>query len=137
MIIPMLKGLALTLSRCFSKPITTQYPEEKVPPGERWRGIHYFEKDEKGKTKCVACGLCMAVCPSQCIYIETAEDEEGKRYPSCYELDASRCVYCGFCEEACPVGAIFLGKTYEWVEGERKPLILTTEKLLEQKQFNR
>jgi NADH-quinone oxidoreductase subunit I len=137
MIIPMLKGLALTLSRCFSKPITTQYPEEKIPPGDRWRGIHYFEKDDKGKTKCVACGLCMAVCPSQCIYIETAEDEEGKRYPLCYELDASRCVYCGFCEEACPVGAIFLGKTYEWVTAERKPLILTTEKLLEQKQYNR
>jgi len=136
MIIPMLKGLALTLSRCFSKPITTQYPEEKIPPGQRWRGIHYFEKDEKGKTKCVACGLCMVVCPSQCIWIETAEDEEGKRYPLIYELDASRCIFCGYCEEACPVGAIFLGKTYEWVEAERTPLLMDTEKLLEQKKYN-
>ena len=136
MIIPMLKGLALTLRRCFSKPITTQYPEEKIPPGQRWRGIQYFEKDERGKTKCVACGLCMAVCPSQCITIETAEDEEGRRVPLCYELDASRCVFCGFCEEACPVGAIFLGKTYEWVETQRNPLILNTEKLLEQKEYN-
>jgi NADH-quinone oxidoreductase subunit I len=136
MIIPMLKGLALTLSRCFSKPITTQYPEEKIPPGQRWRGIHYFEKDEKGKTKCVACGLCMVVCPSQCITIETAEDEEGKRYPLTYELDASRCIFCGYCEEACPVGAIFLGKTYEWVEARRGPLLMDTEKLLEQKKYN-
>ena len=136
MIIPMLKGLALTLRRCFSKPITTQYPEEKIPPSQRWRGIQYFEKDERGKTKCVACGLCMAVCPSQCITIETAEDEEGRRVPRCYELDASRWVYCGFCEEACPVGAIFLGKTYEWVETQRNPMILTTEKLLEQKKYN-
>ena len=136
MIIPMLKGLALTLSRCFSKPITTQYPEEKIPPGQRWRGIHYFEKDEKGKTKCVACGLCMVVCPSQCITIETAEDEEGKRYPLTYELDASRCIFCGYCEEACPVGAIFLGKTYEWVEAQRAPLLMDTEKLLEQKKYN-
>jgi NADH-quinone oxidoreductase subunit I len=136
MIIPMLKGLALTLRRVFSKPITTQYPEEKIPPGQRWRGIQYFEKDERGKTKCVACGLCMAVCPSQCIYIETAEDGEGRRVPLCYELDASRCVFCGFCEEACPVGAIFLGKTYEWVETQRNPLVLTTEKLLEQKKYN-
>ncbi len=78
----------------------------------------------------------MVVCPSQCIYIETAEDEEGRRYPLRYELDASRCVYCGFCEEACPVGAIFLGKTYEWVETQRNPLTLTTEKLLEQKKYN-
>ena len=136
MIIPMLKGLGLTLSRFFSRPITVQYPEEKIPPAKRWRGIHYFEKDERGKTKCVACGLCMAVCPSQCIYIETAEDKEGKRYPLTYELDGARCIYCGYCEEACPVGAIFLGQTYEWVEKKRTPLVLDTEKLLEQKKFN-
>jgi len=32
MIIPLLKGLAFTLGRFFSRPITIQYPEEKVPP---------------------------------------------------------------------------------------------------------
>ena len=135
MILPMLKGLGLTLRRFFSKPITIQYPEQKLPPAERWRGVQYFEKDERGKTKCVACGLCMAVCPSQCIYIETAEDEEGRRYPLTYKLDATRCVYCGFCEEACPVGAIFMGKTYEWVEGQRDPLVMDTENLLDQKKY--
>ena len=136
MIIPLLKGLGLTLTRFLSKPITIQYPEKKLPPSPRWRGIQYFEKDERGKTKCVACGLCMIVCPSQCITIETAEDEEGKRYPLRYELDASRCIFCGYCEEACPVNAIFMGKNYEWVERERKPLLMNTEKLLEQKKFN-
>jgi NADH-quinone oxidoreductase chain I len=136
MIIPLLKGLAFTLGRFFSRPITIQYPEQKVPPAERWRGIQYFEKDEKGRTKCVACGLCMAVCPSQCIYIETAEDEEGRRYPLTYELDALRCIFCGYCEEACPVSAIFVGKNYEWVEGERTPYLMNTEKLLEEKKKN-
>jgi NADH-quinone oxidoreductase chain I len=136
MIIPLLKGLKVTLKYFFSKPITVQYPEEKVPPSARWRGIQYFEKDERGKTKCVACGLCMIVCPSQCIYIETAEDEEGRRYPLTYELDATRCIFCGFCEEACPVKAIFMGKTYEWVESQRKPLLMDTERLLEEKKLN-
>ena len=136
MIIPMLKGLMLTFNRFFSRPITIQYPEEKMPAAPRWRGIQYFERDEQGKTKCVACGLCMIVCPSKCIYIETAEDDEGRRYPLRYELDASRCIYCGYCEEACPVSAIFMGKTYEWVEGERKPFLLDTDKLLEQKKLN-
>lgn len=136
MIIPILKGLALTLSRFFSRPITIQYPEQKVPPAPRWRGIQYFETDEHGRTKCVACGLCMAVCPSQCITIETAEDEEGRRYPLTYELDATRCIFCGYCEEACPVNAIFMGKTYEWVETRRTPLQLNTEKLIGQKAFN-
>jgi NADH-quinone oxidoreductase chain I len=136
MILPMLKGLMLTLNRFFSKPITVQYPEERIPSAQRWRGVQYFEKDERGKTKCVACGLCMAVCPSQCITIETAEDEEGRRYPLTYELDSSRCIYCGFCEEACPVNAIFMGRTYDWVEGERKPLLMNTERLLQNKDSN-
>ena len=136
MIIPIIKGLIFTLGRFFSRPITVQYPEEKIPPAPRWRGIQYFEKDERGKTKCVACGLCMAVCPSQCIYIETAEDEEGRRYPLTYELDGARCIYCGFCEEACPVSAIFMGRGYEVVEPERRPLVLDTERLLEQKKHN-
>ncbi len=136
MIIPIIKGLIFTLGRFFSRPITVQYPEEKIPPAPRWRGIQYFEKDELGRTKCVACGLCMAVCPSQCIYIETAEDEEGRRYPLTYELDGARCIYCGFCEEACPVSAIFMGRGYEVVETERKPLVLDTERLLENKKQN-
>jgi len=136
MIIPLLKGLAFTLGRFFSKPITNQYPEEKVPPSKRWRGIQYFEKDEQGKLKCVACGLCMAVCPSQCIHIVTAENAEGKRYPLTYELDVLRCIFCGYCEEACPVNAIFVGKNYEWVERSRAPFLMNTEKLLEEKKYN-
>ena len=78
----------------------------------------------------------MIVCPSQCINVVTAEDEEGRRYPLTYELDAARCIFCGFCEEACPVNAIFLGKNYEWVETQRKPFLMDTEKLLEEKKFN-
>lgn len=136
MIIPLLKGLGLTLSRFFSKPITCQYPEEKMPPAKRWRGIQYFEKNDQGRMKCVACGLCMAVCPSQCIYIETGEDEKFGRYPIRYELDASRCIFCGYCEEACPVKAIFLGKNYEWVESDRRAYLMNTEKLLEEKKNN-
>lgn len=136
MIIPLLKGLAFTLRQFFSRPITLQYPEEKVDPAKRWRGIHYFEKDENGRLKCVACGLCMAICPSQCISIVTAEGQDGRRYPLTYELDALRCIYCGYCEEACPVNALFLGKNYEWVEPSRAPFLLNTEKLLEEKKKN-
>jgi NADH-quinone oxidoreductase subunit I len=133
-VLPILKGLILTLGRLFSKPITVQYPEERIPPAPRWRGVQFFERDERGKTKCVACGLCMIVCPSQCITIDTTEDEEGRRVPLTYELDASRCIYCGFCEEACPVGAIFMGRTYDWVEADRRPLVMDTAKLMQNKE---
>jgi hypothetical protein len=29
-----------------------------------------------------------------------------------------------------------MGKNYEWVEGDRKVYLMTTEKLLEEKKFN-
>ena len=80
-ILPLLKGLWLTLRRFLSRPITVQYPEEKKGVSERWRGIHYFDKDSSGETTCVACGLCVAICPSNCIKLEIGERADGTRYP--------------------------------------------------------
>jgi formate hydrogenlyase subunit 6/NADH:ubiquinone oxidoreductase subunit I len=87
MIVPLLKGLAVTLKYFFSKPFARQYPEERVEMTDRWRGIHYFERKEDGSTKCVACGLCEAVCPSNCIYVEAEEYKNGNRFPRVYEID--------------------------------------------------
>jgi NADH-quinone oxidoreductase subunit I len=129
-ILPLLRGLALTLKTFFSKPVTIQYPEEKVDLAKRWRGIHYFDKDEKGETTCVACGLCVAVCPSRCISLEIGEKEDGSRYPTSYEIDELRCIFCGYCQEACPVNAIRLGQGYEFVHYRREDFILNKEKLL-------
>jgi len=129
-ILPLLRGLALTLRTFFSKPVTIQYPEEKVDLAKRWRGIHYFDKDEKGETTCVACGLCVAICPSRCISLEIGEREDGSRYPTSYEIDELRCIFCGYCQEACPVNAIRLGQGYEFVHYRREDFILNKEKLL-------
>ncbi len=41
---------------------------------ERFRGVHVLQRDENGLEKCVACFLCAAACPSNCIYIEAAEN---------------------------------------------------------------
>lgn len=130
MILPLLKGLRLTLRRFFSPAITIRYPEEKRPVAARWRGRHYFAKGGNGDTLCVACGLCVAVCPSRCIELEIREREDGSRYPERYEINALRCVFCGFCEEACPVGAILLGLDYEYVYHTRDDFIFTKERLL-------
>ncbi len=130
MIIPLLKGLKLTLKMFLSHPITIRYPEDERAISPHWRGMHYFDKNPQGETTCVACGLCVAVCPSQCISLEIREREDGSRYPGCYEIDALRCIFCGFCQEACPVNAIRLGQDYEYVRYQRKDFILTTDKLL-------
>ena len=130
MILPLLKGLRLTLRMFFSPRITIRYPEERRAISPRWRGIHYFEEDAAGETTCVACGLCVAVCPSRCISLEIREREDGSRYPGRYEIDALRCIFCGFCQEACPVNAIRLGQDYEYVHETRADFLLTKEKLL-------
>lgn len=129
-VIPILKGLWLTFRTLFVKPITRQYPEEKRDPAPRWRGIHYFDKDAKGDTTCVACGLCVAACPSNCIYLEIGERADGSRYPIKYEIDSLRCIFCGYCQEACPVNAIRLGQGYEYVKQDKSEFLFTKERLL-------
>ena len=136
MIVPLLKGLAVTLKYFFSRPFAIQYPDEKIEMTDRWRGIHYFERREDGSTKCVACGLCEAVCPSDCIYVEAEEYENGNRFPRVYEIDGTRCIFCGFCEEVCPVNAIRMGRNYEYVKHERSDFIFNTTFLIDQKKLN-
>jgi len=136
MILPLLKGLAVTLRYMFSRPFAMQYPDEKIVMTDRWRGIHYFERREDGSTKCVACGLCEAVCPSECIYVEAAENEHGNRFPKVYEIDGTRCIFCGFCEEICPVNAIKMGRNYECVRFNRSDFVFDTEFLIGQKGLN-
>jgi len=130
MILPLLKGLRLTLKMFFSPRITIRYPEEKRAISPRWRGMHYFEKNAAGETACVACGLCVAICPSRCITLAIGEREDGSRFPQSYEIDALRCIFCGYCQEACPVNAIRLGGDYEYVKYARADFLLSTEKLL-------
>ena len=132
MIIPLIKGLALTLKRFLSPStcVTMQYPDERPELATRFRGLPELQIGKDGREKCVACGLCAKVCPSNCIYVEGAEDETQRRNPKTYELDAFRCIFCGFCEEACPIRAIILKDTFELSTYNDKD-IFDKEKLLD------
>jgi NADH-quinone oxidoreductase subunit I len=66
---PLLIGFATTLRHLFRKPITVNYPEEKVPMFPKWRGKQVLMRDENGLEKCVACGLCSVACPADAIYL--------------------------------------------------------------------
>lgn len=114
----------------FSKPDTIQYPDEKplLPP--RWRGRIILSRDPDGKERCVACYLCAAVCPVDCIALQANEDQNGRRYPETFRINFSRCIFCGFCEEACPTCAIQLIPDYEMCEYERQNLVYEKEHLL-------
>ncbi len=129
MIIPLLKGLALTFRTFFARPVTIQYPEQKMVMYPRFRGLHELTRDKEGKILCVACELCAAVCPAKCIRVEPAEGPTHKRFPLVYEIDLLRCIFCGFCQEACPYGAIILRENYETANYTRQDLIFNRDKL--------
>jgi NADH-quinone oxidoreductase chain I len=128
MIIPFLKGLATTLRMVFTKPITQQYPEEKREMFPRWRGHPQLTIDPDGRRRCVACTLCMVVCPSNAIRgIVAAEGTEHEKYPVEFTIDLQRCIFCGLCQEACPKGAIKLNNAYELAQEDKSALILNIE----------
>jgi len=112
--------------------VTIQYPEERRDLAYRHRSLHRLMKREDGKPRCVACMLCETVCPSECIYIEAAEDSdpEIQKYPSTFVIDLTRCCFCGFCVEACPEDAIRMDTgEIELARYKKKDLIFNLEKL--------
>jgi NADH-quinone oxidoreductase subunit I len=95
-----------------------------------------LQRDENGLEKCVACFLCAANCPADCIYIEAAENTEqlrisgGERYAHVYNIDYSRCIFCGYCVEACPTDAITHGHGFEIASYNVSTLIYRKEQML-------
>ena len=132
-----LKGLKMTFGRLIEGPMTTSYPEEKMPVYPRFRGRHKLHRfEDTGLEKCVGCSLCAAACPADCIRVVAAENtpdnrvSAGERYAAVYEINLSRCIFCGYCEIACPFDAITLENEYEMSERTRTDLLYTKDMLL-------
>jgi NADH-quinone oxidoreductase subunit I len=132
------KGMGVTFKEMMSPTVTEVYPDEPPQLQERFRGVHKLERDENGLEKCVACFLCSAACPANCIYIEAAENtgtlriSGGERYAKTYNIDYSRCIFCGYCVEACPTDAIVHGHGFEIASYNTSALVYRKEQLLVQ-----
>ena len=130
-LLELLKGMGLTGKRFFSPKITVQYPEEKTPQSNRFRGLHALRRYPNGEERCIACKLCEAVCPALAITIEAEERADGTRRTTRYDIDLFKCIYCGFCEESCPVDSIVETRVFEYHFENRGENIMTKEMLLE------
>jgi len=132
------KGMWITLKHLFGKPATIRYPEVKREFSDIYRGKHVLKRDDEGRERCTACGLCAVACPAEAITMVAAERKPGEeklyreeKYASIYEIDMLRCIFCGDCEEACPKEAIFLTDRIVASEYQRKPFIYGKDLLLE------
>ncbi len=132
-----LKGMAITFSHIFKKQPTIRYPEQTRAFSPVFRGLHVLNRDEEGRERCTACGLCAVACPAEAITMEAAERLPGEenlyreeKYAAKYEINMLRCIFCGLCEEACPKDAIYLSETFAPSNFTRKGFIYGKNELL-------
>ncbi|SHK90154.1 NADH dehydrogenase subunit I [Chitinophaga jiangningensis] len=131
------KGMGITLKHLFQRKATVSFPEKKRQFSPVFRGLHVLNRDEEGRERCTACGLCAVACPAEAITMEAAERKPGEehlyreeKYAARYEINMLRCIFCGFCEEACPKDAVYMSETFAPAMYERKGFIYGKQDLL-------
>lgn len=115
------KGMVSTLTHLAKKPVTVQYPEERMemPIWTRGRPRLIFEVDT-GELRCTACGACALACPVDVIKIEQRPNPVGKgKVLDRFDIDMAGCIECALCVEACPFRAITMAADFEMAGFER------------------
>jgi NADH-quinone oxidoreductase subunit I len=132
-----LKGMMITFSHIFKRKATINFPEQRRQFSPVFRGLQILNRDEEGRERCTACGLCAVACPAEAITMEGAERKPGEehlyreeKYAAKYEINMLRCIFCGLCEEACPKDAVYLSETFAPANYQRKGFIYGKEDLL-------
>ena len=112
------QGLSVTFDHMRRRPITVQYPYEKLIPSERFRGRIHFEFD-----KCISCEVCVRVCPINLPVVDwTFNKETKKKQLQHYSIDFGVCIFCGNCVEYCPTNCLSMTEEYELSTYDRHEL---------------
>jgi NADH-quinone oxidoreductase subunit I len=125
------KGFGVTLRNFFRRPITVQYPEQRVAQHARFRG----EEFTWYHNRCTGCATCAKYCPLGIIRIVTDpegggfEQEGGNYKVDVFDIDQARCMYCGLCVESCPYDALHMGSGFEDAKYEREQMVITMQDL--------
>ncbi|MEM8672477.1 MAG: NAD(P)H-quinone oxidoreductase subunit I [Cyanobacteria bacterium P01_G01_bin.67] len=119
------QGLAVTFDHMQRRPVTVQYPYEKLIPSERYRGRIHFEFD-----KCIACEVCVRVCPINLPVVDWKFDRQVKKKKlNHYSIDFGVCIFCGNCVEYCPTNCLSMTEEYELASYDRHELNYDSEAL--------
>jgi NAD(P)H-quinone oxidoreductase subunit I len=112
------QGLAVTFDHLRRRPITVQYPYEKLIPSERYRGRIHYEFD-----KCIACEVCVRVCPINLPVVDWVMNKATKKKElRNYSIDFGVCIFCGNCVEYCPTNCLSMTEEYELAAFDRHRL---------------
>jgi NAD(P)H-quinone oxidoreductase subunit I len=112
------QGLSVTFDHMQRRPVTVQYPYEKLIPSERFRGRIHYEFD-----KCIACEVCVRVCPINLPIVDWEFDKSTKKKVlRNYSIDFGVCIFCGNCVEYCPTNCLSMTEEYELAVYDRHEL---------------
>ena len=116
-----LKGLFITISWLFRKPVTAHYPKQHLPVQQRFMGFPALLWDHSnGEPFCTGCMVCIRECPTQCMTAEMTDNTlhaEGKSHRrkiiDTFEINLNRCILCGICVDVCAFDAIEMSHEHE------------------------
>lgn len=111
-----LVGMRITGKYLLRKPITVQYPDQRLPIPDRYRGIHYLEQE-----KCINCLACARACPIDCIEMDAIRHGKELEWVS-FTLDYQKCMFCELCVYPCPKDCIHMGTEFAFVVEDRSEL---------------
>lgn len=122
------RGMALTLRTLLRRPITVQYPEQRLNVSRRIRGNELIWNN----VKCTVCTTCAKSCPQGAIHMVNTVDpaNPNKLVMTKIEIDMGYCISCGICVEVCPYNALHMGYAYERAKYRRQELVQSNEALL-------
>ena len=140
------QGLGITGDTFLKRTVTVHYPRAEVDNLASFRGpIELVPRpDNPEKPKCIACLMCMNICPSNCITVvrmkapkqaQAQEPDQGAaaqkaakpaapKEPQSFHYDYSLCSLCGLCAEVCPVDSICFSTEAYMVTRDRGSLLM-------------
>jgi len=97
--------------------VETGYDEHQARL-EGLRCLRCFDNIMLSPELCILCGLCVDVCPPNCITIARADHVGlGEEHQSVLLLDEDLCIRCGLCVNRCPPGALSMVHAKELMHG--------------------